>query len=81
MYEPSELALESEILNYSNWILPRESREAQDAIKSIQTVMNPNFLHSLTQKGISKMLCEYTKSLKSVLLKIKLKFDMLLETE
>ena len=35
MYVPSGLALENEILNCSNWILPRESREAQDAMKSI----------------------------------------------
>ena len=35
MYVHSDLALKSEILNCSTWILPRESREAQDALKSI----------------------------------------------
>ena len=35
MYVPSDLALENEILNCFKWILPRESREAKDAIKSI----------------------------------------------
>ena len=35
MYVPTDLAIEYEILNCSNWTLPRKSREAQDAMKSI----------------------------------------------
>ena len=35
MYVASDLALENEILNCSNSILPSERREAQDAMKSI----------------------------------------------
>lgn len=35
MYVPSDFALESKILNCSYWILQRERREIQDAMKSI----------------------------------------------
>ena len=84
MYVLSDFALECKILNCSNWILPRETREVQDAIKNIQEVIYQKFLYSFTKKGTSwEILWEYIKSLKSVLLKTKrkLKFHFLLETE
>ena len=35
MYVPCDFAFESEILSCFNMILPRETREAQDTMKSI----------------------------------------------
>ena len=67
----SDLALENEILNCSNWILPRESREDQDAMKSILGVMYRNFIYSLTQKVLLQRCFENIRSSKSVLLQNK----------
>ena len=53
MYVPFDFALESEILNCSIWILPRETRETKDAMKCILGFLYQNFLYSLTQKATS----------------------------
>ena len=78
----SDLALENEILNCSNWILPRESREDQDAMKRILGVMYRNFIYSLTQKVLLQRCFENILNHRSQsFCKIKQKFDLLLETE